>query len=600
MTRRFLAGLIGGVCLLGSATGCGIPDRTEVRVEGPGPAVEGGATSSGRIEPPSRTAADSPEDFVRNFLAAPAGEPDRAYDRVRQFIEPRDRSGLQEKRGSEVGLTVVRLTKSPEITPNLDDIDVTITVQQVGRLRADGVLAPPEATETSYRFRLRPTLESGDQTDWYLADPPNVLLLSVDALADHYLPRPVYFWSSDRSRLVPDQRYLPRAVPEDRRVSEVVKWLTDGPSEWLGRVVSPLPDRTQLINNATRTDDRWEVDLDMPGEDRTRVDQLGTQLAWSLSWLDGQLELKIRNQQGVTIDLEQRRQARPLYSVEGTPQRFCVYEGSIHALSYPGEPSGPVPVAEAANTGVVSAALNRAGTGVHAALVVAGANGRKHLSVGSGFPPVSAFARSSGAGWSTVSRPVWLRSAAPDPPVGLVVADGGLYRFDGRAQVNAVPLGVAGTVTAVAAALDGHRLAVVVDGVLHVVAVNVDGGVLATGPARRLPTQLTRLSAVDWYDENRLIVAGSAAGRWALYELSVDGALEVTLEQDIGSPATHLAAYPANPRGGQFGLAMYVANQVAFRTGRPPERIQREQVAEVTAPPSGVRPGNPTAPFFLY
>ncbi|MGN9808109.1 LpqB family beta-propeller domain-containing protein [Micromonospora sp. BQ11] len=600
MTRRFLAGLIGGVLLLGGLTGCGIPERTEVRVEGPGPAAEGGATNADRIEPPLRTAADSTEDFVRNFLAAPAGEPDRAYERVRQFVEKGDRSRLQEKRGSEVALTVVRLTKNPEITTNLEDIDVTITVQQVGRLRADGVLAPPEATETSYRFRLRPTLESGDQTDWYVADPPTVLLLSVDALEDHYLPRPVYFWSSDRSRLVPDQRYLPRAVPEDRRVSEVVRWLTDGPSEWLDRAVSPLPDRTQLINNATRTDDRWEVDLDMPGEDRTRVDQLGTQLAWSLSWLDGPLELKIRNQQGVTIDLEQRRQERPLYNVEGTPQRFCVYEGSIHPLLYPGEPVGSVPVAEAVNTSVVSAALNRAGTGVHAALVVAGPNGRKHLSVGRGFPPVSAFERSDGPGWSTVGRPVWLRSAAAHAPVGLFVADGRLYRFDGRAQPSVVSLNVPGSVTAVAAALDGHRLAVVVGGVLHVVAVTLDGGVLATGPARRLPTLVTRLSAVDWYDENRLIVAGSAAGRWALYELSVDGALEVALEQDIGAPATHLAAYPANPRGGQFGLAMFVANEVAFRPGRPPERIQREQVEDVTAPPNGVRPGNPTAPFFLY
>ncbi|RKN38079.1 LpqB family beta-propeller domain-containing protein [Micromonospora endolithica] len=595
MTRRLLAGLLGAVSLLGGVAGCGIPERTEVRVEGTGPVATGGATSAGRVEPPSRTAADSPEQFVRNFLAAPAGEPDRAYDRVRQYIDRGSHSLLQEKQGSEVVLTVVRLTKQPEITTNLDDIDVTISVQQVGRLRADGVLAPPEASETSYRFRLRPTLEAGEEIDWYVVNPPNVPLLSVDALATYYESRTVYFWSSDRQRLVPDQRYLPLAVPEDRQVSEVVKWLVAGPSEWLGRAASPLPDRTDLINNATRTGNRWEVNIEMPGVDRTRVEQFGTQLAWSLRGVYGGLDLKVRNQQDLVInDLEQRRQTHRIYRVDDPPRRFCVYDGAIHALAYPDETPGDVPVGAGANSDIVSAAVSRAGTATHAALVVEDPNGRRQLAVGLGQGQVSILKRSTGRGWAAMSRPVWLRSADQREPVGLVVADGRLLRFDGGAQPAPVTLGLTGPVTAVAASLDGHRLAVVVAGVPYVVAVNLDGGVLAVGPARRLPVSLAQLTAVDWYGENHLIVAGSAAGRPGLYEMSVDGALELPLEQDLGAPATHLTSYPANPFS-SFGLAMVEANEVAYRTS-PFDRIPQDLVQDV----DGARPGNPTAPFFVY
>ncbi|MDM4722616.1 hypothetical protein QTQ03_24585 [Micromonospora sp. WMMA1363] len=603
MSRRVAtAGLLGAL-LLGPA-GCGIPDHTEVRVERSGPAAEAGASIGRQVEPPLRTASDNPEEFVVNFLSAAAGEPDGAYDRVRQFIATADRSQLQAKRGSEVELTVVRLIKDPEVVTGQDESEVTLTVQQVGQLGADGVLKPPESSVTSYSFGLRPTFhEAGDETDWYVVDPPAILLLSVEALDLYYTPRTIYFWSTDRRRLVPDQRYLPRAVPADRRVSEVVRWLTGGPSDWLRRGVSPLPDRTQLINNATRTGDRWEVNLDMPGDDGSRLGQLGSQLAWSLPDFDGQLELKIRNQSRLVIDdLEQRRQSVRLYPIDDAPQRFCVYEGAVHALGDPGEANSPVavPVVAGADTEVVSAGLSRSRQNILAALVVTGQNGRQHLSVGVGVGPVTVSARSSGAGFGSMGRPVWLRSADPQAPTGLVVADGELYHFDAQAQLSQVPLGVSGPVTAVATSLDGHRLAVVAGGALHVVAVNHDGGALTTGSARPLPTSLTKLTAVDWYGENRLVVAGSA-DQPAIYQVGVDGVEETPLLETTGAAVTHLSAYPASPTSESMhlGAVMYEANGVAFR-GVPFERIQREQVQDVTPPPPGVRAGNPTAPFFLY
>ena len=150
MRRRLLAGLLGGALLLGGVAGCGIPENTEVRVDGPGPAAEGGSTSGSRGEPPGRSAGGTDaEQFVENFLSAAAGEPDRAYQRVQQFIAPADRDRLQDKQGSEVALTVVRLREEPVTVDTPDRTKVTLKVQQVGLLRADGTLAPPATEHTS-------------------------------------------------------------------------------------------------------------------------------------------------------------------------------------------------------------------------------------------------------------------------------------------------------------------------------------------------------------------------------------------------------------------------------------------------------------------
>ncbi|NBE81590.1 LpqB family beta-propeller domain-containing protein [Micromonospora rubida] len=600
--RRRLAAPLAGLLLLTGITGCGIPKESEVRVDGQVTAARSGSSSYRRDEPPGPAASGTDRKaFVTNFLSAAAGEADRAYYRVKQFVAPDGRGRIQEKQPSEVALTVVRLRETPVITETTDGIKVTLRVQQVGLLRADGTLVPPVATDTEYRFKLSAAREDKPDAGWYVKDPPpNVLLLSDDALRQYYQPHTVYFWNTDRTRLVPDQRYLPLAVPDERRVTEVVKWLTAGPSEWLGSGTRRLPDGTRLINNATESDGQWEVNLDMPVDaDDKRVEQFVDQLAWSLPELDGRLELKIHNQSRKKVpDLAAHRRANPAYPVTGDPQRFCVYDGAVHPLAFAGEASGRVPVVAAYNKGVVSAGFSRSGDAVLAALVTAGPDQRQRLTVGAGAEPVSVFQRNPRS-YASMGRPVWLRSPDPERPQGLVVADGLLYRFDGNAQLRELPLTVEGEVTAVAASLDGHRIAAIVGGGLYVAAVNLNGGVVSVGPARRLVTSLTDLSAVDWATENSLDLAGSV-GRPAVYQISVDGALETALRNDVGARVTHLSTYPLNPVAPfSSGNLMYEANGVAYRNN-PFDTIKRDQVLEVTPPPAGVRAGNPTAPFFLY
>lgn len=594
MRRRLLAALLAGVLLPAGLAGCGIPDRTEVLVDGRGPVAESGSVNGSADRPPTRSTTDDPTQFILDYLSAAAGEREQAYDRVKPFIAREAQGQLPKKQSSEIELTVIRLLEKPKATllTNEGIWDVKVKVQQVGKLLADGTLGPPGASDREYEFRLRPA-DAGSQ-GLMITVLPNVLLLSDTALRLYYGPHTIYFWNGDQTRLVPDQRYLPSTVPPERRVTDVVKWLVGGPSQWLAPGVTGVPDGTAPINNATGSDGRWEVNLTMPGANDARLSRLATQLAWSLPELTGQLDIKIQNQKRRTVDLKRERAANPLYPALRAPERFGVYDGVIHPLAFPNEPVGVVPVAPAANRNVVSAALSRADDDVLAALVVTRSDRRQRLLVGSGPAPVTAFTGSA-AWYRSIGRPTWLRSLDPRHSYGLVPADGRLYRFDGTAGMSPVSLTVDGPVTAVAASLEGHRIALIIGGGLYVAPVSVDGGLVTVGPLRRLITKLTDLTAVDWYAENQLVFAGSEE-RPAIYQTGVDGALESRLNADTNAPVTHLAAYP----GGSFGALpsfsfMYQATR-AYRNNRFGE-IEPQQVRDI-AP--GSKASDLSAPFFFY
>ncbi|NES26849.1 hypothetical protein GCE86_30580 [Micromonospora terminaliae] len=600
MRQRVLALLLGGALLPAGLAGCGIPDETEVQVDGSGPAAEAGAPNGSPARPPTPGDSNEPGPFIENYLrAAAAGEREQAYARAKEFIAQEAKSLLPEKQqSSEIGLTVVRLREKPEVTPpnNQGTSVVTIKVQQVGVLRANGVLAPPEANETEYVFQLRRADPGGPGL--LLTAVPNVLLVTDTALVSYYRQRTIYYWNPDQTRLVPDLRYLPTSVPTERKVTDVVKWLTGDPSDWLATGVTGLPDTTRLINNATGADGHWEVNLNMPGADERKLGLLATQLAWSLSDLNGQLDLKIQNQKRRTVDLEEERTAHAAYPTGDVPARFSVYDGAIRPLAIGNEPRAAVPLAPADNRDVISAALAHPGDQTLAALVVTGTDRRQRLRVGFGPVPVAGFA-TSGRSYGAISRPTWLRSLDRNHPVGLVAADGKLYRFDGAAGMTVVPLAVPGPVVAVAGSLDGHRIALVSGGALYVAAVSVDGGVVSVGQQPRpVATALTGVTAVDWLLENYLVLAGNEPDRRpAIHQITVDGVSEIALERDIGAEVTQLAAYPGAPAGGLPSQSyMYEANRAAFRNN-PPDIIKRDQVLDV---PAGSRATNPTAPFFLY
>ncbi|MEV0002303.1 LpqB family beta-propeller domain-containing protein [Micromonospora sp. NPDC050980] len=594
--RRLVVGLLAGVLLL--PAGCGIPAETDVQIDGSVPVAEPGSLNGPPASPPAPTDSDEPVPFIENYLrAAAAGERDAAYARARTFLADEARDQLPGKpQTSEIELTVVRLRSKPESTPpnNQGTSTVRLKVQQVGVLRADGTLGPPTATETEYVFELRRAEPTG--TGLLITRLPNVLLTSDSALREYYRQHKVYFWNSDLTRLVPDLRYLP-AVPTERLVTEVVKWLAGGPSDWLAPGVTGLPDRTRPINNATGGNSQWEVNLDMPGANEGRLARLGTQLAWSLPELTGQLDLKIQNQKRLTVDLERERATHDAYPRGADPTRFSVYDGVIHPLGLGSERRGTVPLPPAENRNVVSASIARVDERLLAALVVAAPQQRLRLKVGTGGEEVAVL-NTGDPTFGTMSRPTWLRSLDDAQPAGLVAADGKLYRFDGAGVLDPVPLSAAGSVVAVAGALDGHRIALVSGGAVYVAAVNVEGGGVSLGQPRRLPTLLTGVTAVDWISEDQLVLAGNDPDRRSvIHQLSVDGGFESPLKTEVGAAVTQLAGYPGSgDRGLPAFSFMYETNGAAYRNN-PFEFIKRQQVLDL---PAGSRVVNPTAPFFLY
>lgn len=616
MSRRILLAAVTAATVAVGLAGCGIPNYTDVRVDGGGPAPGAGSDDGLGKQPPGR--ADSGENlpqFALNFLLAAAGETSGAYERVRKYIA-KDSQWEPEKPGQEVAINVVRLAEPPSITNNADgNSSVTVSVQQVGVLRANGALEPPVEKESEYTFvvgkrgsvDVRPSREN---SGFYVIEPPKVLLMSTDALEDFYLQRTIYFWSRDGGSLVPDLRYLPVAVPRAGQATEMLGWLVGGPAGWLQATAIGLPAGTKTVGNVfPQSGGRLVVNLSVDSvlaDKDSELERLATQLVWSLreTALGNELELTIKDQGSRVFDAGAQRQAHPAYRIERSPQRFCVCAGAVRRLLNAGEvPSDPAPIASEANRNIVSAAFSRDSGPLSAALVTTAGNGRRLL-VGSGVGTIGKFVR-GGRTFPDMSRPVWLKTpgspGSPDP-VGLVVADNRLYRFGLNAVLTGVDLpGAVGEVTAVGAGLDGNRIAFVAGGRLYVAALTVDGRSVEVGPARQLRSSLHDLTAVEWTDENMLVAAGAKAnGRTALYAITVDGALETPSVDDLGTATvTHIAAYPYNPVRGGGGRPMYVANGVAF-DGSPALRIDSDQVEGGPGSSASASGAKPAAPFFLY
>ena len=611
MRRRILAGGIALIVLATGLVGCGIPDGTVVKVDGKGPSPGFGWIDGGeRQQPKDRLASgDDVGPFALAFLRAAAGEPGGAYQRVHDFIAPGSKDQLKEKPAADVAINVVRLTdETPQVTNDVNDSTVRISVQQVGVLTAEGTLEPPEARHNEYTFTVG---KVAGQQGLFVTKLPPLLLMSTDALADYYEQRAIYFWNAEKTALVPDLRYLPLAVPEGRQATDVVDWLTKGPVSWLKPAAVGLPAGTKPIGNVATVDGRLVVNLSaevLPADDAAQLEHLATQLMWSLRPnRTEQLELKIQNQTRRVFPMAAHLAQHPVYQIADRAQLFCIAGGQVRRLVDPDNPSeSAVPLSPEANANIVSAGFARDDELTVAALV-SRVRDRRRLLVGASTGPAREF-RSSGE-YGEISRPVWLKGGHP---VGLVVAgrrsvdqDGRLYHFGRDATLRPVDIpAVPAPITAVGAAPDGHRIAFIAGGALYVAALNVDQGRVEAGPPRQLPTSLRQLTAVDWSGENSLVVAGEKAnGRVAvaLYDITVDGGREDVRVNDLGTArVTQLAAYPSSPlsRPGT-GRVMYEAAGVAYELFSKPERLTDKLAADPgsTAQPA---PATPTAPFFLY
>jgi hypothetical protein len=590
--------------LVGLLAGCGIPDRTEVVPQGPGPST---GLSPGDEVVPTRNTRESTTDraqFVANYLQAAAGEIGGAADRVREFLAPATRRAF--KPGPEV--RVVRLVEDPLVNPG--SATVSLQTQQVGVLKRYGILEPPVTADTTTGYELTVDEVEG-LPGLYVTKAPQVLLLSDTALDLFYQRRTIYFWNLDHTSLVPDPRYLSSNVLRERQPTEIINWLTHGPAQWLAGAVEPLPDGTEQIGNVPAIDNgKLQINLSAAAvqlDDPRAVDRLRRQLMWSLRPnLTQILELKIQHQVVGDYPSTDYLSSNRSYHFADQPERFCVYNGQVRRMTQSLNPADPVPaITSEVNRNVRSAALSEVGVRTYAALVVAEGT-RQALRVGVAATGQAATFRKVALP-APAGRPVWaVTPEVTDPKgaVGLVVAGGKLYSFGiGTAPPRLVDgQGALAGIASVAVAPDGHRVAVIAGGRLYLSVLTAADNRMQLSPPLPVRTLMRELTAVDWSSEASLVVAGvrTDKDRVAITDVSTDGAEQTYRQLDLGTARiTHLVAYPANPvvNSGDANAVAYVADNVAYNVLSQPKRIVAGDVTgPVASPAAGVLP---TAPFFL-
>ena len=601
--RRALVALPLVAALL--AGGCGIPDSSEVQQVGPGPST--GASAGGDVTPIRHRREDSldPAVFVRYYLEAAAGDPNTALDRVKQFMSPTAAAAFK----APAELRVVHLVDTPLVEPGSDE--VTLRAQTVGVLGPDGVLDPvSQVTATEYKLTVATI--SG-QTGLFVTKPPSapVLLISDDALNQFYDRRKLYFWNRDRTGLVPDQRYLPRDLPDEQEPNELVKWLLAGPSDLLKGAVEALPADTVLDGNVPApSNDKLQINLSaqavQPPGDQEAQDRLRRQLMWSLRPnLPSTLQLKVGSQDPVEYDGTDYLTSNPAYSLSSSPERFLIYKGQVRRMSRSPNSTEAVPVLRAEdNRDVRAAALAGAGTRRFAALVVP-VNGRQELRVGATAADEKADLARRGLPGGSTGQPVWaMTSTDPHiPAIGLITVGGRLYSFSSDGSSFARVDGATDGISAVAVAPDGRRVAVVARGRLFVAALSTSGDGVQMGITQPVLTPpLRQVTAVDWSSETWLTVAGARIdkNRVAIFDMTIDGSRVLPRLDDIGTESvSYLTAYPVSPVSGSDSsdTVAYVARGDIFDVLSGPVRIGVADLAEpVPNPPTGVKP---TAPLFL-
>ncbi|BCJ44586.1 hypothetical protein GCM10010168_13990 [Actinoplanes ianthinogenes] len=607
-----LPAVVALVALLSGA--CGIPDNSGVKEVGPGPSTGITSGGDGDVVPVARQDAEEERKFAANYFKAAAGDLATAADRLKGFMTP---SAAVRFKPSGSGLQVVRLIGEPLTNPGHDVVDVSY--EAVGTLDEFGRLEPArESRRGTYQIKVG---RLADQDGLFVTEAPPILPLDVTMLQSSYVQHALYYWNTEYTGLVPDIRYLPKAVPAEQRPTTVLNWLLNGPSSWLS--VANLAKGTALKGNVPTIDDnKVQIALSTQAVSADNAEQaverLRMQLQWTLRPLlpsGTELDLKIEHQDVRTFTGDDYLASNPAAQLVDEPERFVVYAGKIRRIS--GQPwsVNPVPVLkQEENKDVRSAAISATPKRTFAAVVVKSGKGEA-LRVASAVPGAQAPLQPISGLAGTLREPVWAvtgdgsADGAPDGALGLIIANDKLYAFPaGKGAARQIPWTGPGTrITSVAVSPDGRRVALVVDGKLYRASLSPGGEAPSMGTPQQLrPASLDTVSAVDFSSEGWLTVAGVRDNqRVTIEDVSIDGALEGERLRDLGSTAVDsLSVYPAGPlesdrfNGRAFSRSVcYTSDGKAWEALSQPALID---AAKVAGPPVNQPAGTvPLAPFYL-
>ncbi|GAB4049632.1 hypothetical protein GCM10028775_18820 [Catellatospora paridis] len=529
--------------------GCGIGVRDDVVRDGLGPSAGPELTSSDGVKPPPwRRDETDPAKLVGDFLQAAAGDHGAAHETImgaaRQYIAP------DEQDEWSPGSNVV-LVKVEQMTRAGDTVDVE--VRRLGVLTPDGQVLPYDGTEhDKYTFKFGPAAGGG----LVLTDPPQELLLDVDKLKTYYLRLPIYFWNTDNISLVPDLRYLPRAVPEEQVNNRLFDWLVKGPSAWLSGAVLGLPEGTRRLGSVVEDANQITVNLGALADAAVR-DGLAAQLYWTL-WPEGRQRLQLQLEgRDVTTDYQFPDKNLAASPSARDPKSYAVVDGKLTRVARQGESYPPLEnlLPDAVNEDLVSAAVAKDETAF--ALVRRSGGGKQELYIGPRSAPqdksttndtaAKPTIHSTGLTGDSISRPIWLDRAGA---TALVLHDGKLsvVPVHGTSPTGVDTALVAfGKITGVTVAPDGRRMALVIGGRLYVAPLlRASAKSFKVGKPRRVATSLAgRLREVAFLQEDTVVVSTTDDVAELAY-VTVDGAIESTFTTGRKAVLTNLTAFVGN------------------------------------------------------
>ncbi|WP_327008371.1 LpqB family beta-propeller domain-containing protein [Dactylosporangium sp. NBC_01737] len=576
--RRLTAALVVSALLL---AGCGLPDRTDPKYVGP--AADPKPAQDRAQDPPRPDGASSLLDLVSRYLMTSVGgnvtstdDPNAVSEtqtRMKTFMT--EQAAAQWSPRPQMPLIVVRVALAKADDVGTDKSRVTANFVAIGQLDRVGHLGPALLDKPAWSEDFEGE-EIGGQLR--LTKVPSYMLLSVAGLKEWYQPQPIYFWESgvDAPKLVPDLRYMPRVLPASKRVSEVMLWLTTGPSSWLGQVVDRVsPDIETKDDPTVGPDKRVTVNLSSKAAGKSPEDlrKLSRQIRWSL---DGHpaVELSFENAKDTTNASDGYEDDNA--AVGEVDQEKFVVDGNVAEVRPVDMPAGGPPELFAPgpfNTGVVSATINRAHTKAALVRKVANSTGRQlYVSVpGSAADPKYVVVSDIPAS-ATLSRPAWINR----PAQRFLIADGTRLwavtppaRAGEAAKAEVVPgineLAIT-NVSAFSVAPDGRRIALIVGNKAWIAVLRIENGRLSLGEQHLVATSLGDNQAIGWITETTLAIGGRAnpanglfsEGSYSLISTSIDGTGEMPL-----------------PLLKPTATGAYTVSQLSVRTNDPTDSLQQ-------------------------
>lgn len=216
----------------------------------------------------------APDEIVTGFLRACAAGLFDDFTTARAFLTAAASASWQPT--ATVG--VYDGSTAPVIT--LVDSEVTVTVDLIGVVDSVGVFTGAAEPDHACRY----TLTADDSGQWRIAELPAGMLLSDGDLTAGFGSAPLFFLTPDRTRLVPELRWLPRHEFPRR----LIEALLGGPSAWLAAgVTTAVPEGTAVGDDGVVVEDGTAgVDLtgmgDLGALDETQLGLLVAQIRATL------------------------------------------------------------------------------------------------------------------------------------------------------------------------------------------------------------------------------------------------------------------------------------------------------------------------------